>query len=227
MEILKVDNLSFSYGKEKVLEDVSFSLDEGEFLTVIGENGAGKTTLLNLLLLFLKPDSGEIIRDNERCEHIGYLPQQNNIKMHFPATVWEIVLSGCVNRLKGPFFKENTKKRALENMKSLGIFEFRDRAFSELSGGQQQKVLIARALSATDSLLILDEPVSGLDPDATEELYGLIKKINKEMGVSIIMVSHDLHGSLNCSDTILKLRYRNAGGSVSYYGPASLYGKGD
>ena len=218
MEILNVNNLSFSYGNKKVLEDVNFTLSDGEFLTILGENGSGKTTLLNLILGFKKPDRGEIILDKELGSHIGYLPQQNNIKMHFPATVWEIVLSGCVNRLKGPFFREGLKKRAEINIEALGIEELKERAFSELSGGQQQKVLIARALSASDRLLILDEPVSGLDPDATNELYTLIKHINKDMGTSVIMVSHDEKGSINCSDKLLKLRYENNNGSVDFFG---------
>ena len=222
MNLLTCENLDFSYGREKILRQVSFSLKSGEILSVTGENGAGKTTLIKVLLGFLKADSGSITWSVQN-KKIGYLPQYKKLKHNFPATVNEIILSGCVNSLKGPFFSSKHRIKAEENMNWLGIGDLGNRSFKQLSGGQQQKVLLARALCASQQLLVLDEPVTGLDPVATQEIYELIKQINRELGMSVLMVSHDIEGSIRYSDRILQLSYHKKRGSVSFLGPAGEY----
>lgn len=205
--LIKCENVSFSYEGRIALEKVNFEVEEGDYICVLGENGAGKSTLIKGLLKLLKPAEGKIeFADGFSSKFIGYLPQQQSVKKDFPASVWEVVLSGNANALNGlPFFNIKHKKRTLDCLEKLGISEIKDKSFRELSGGQQQRVLLARALCATKKLLILDEPASGLDPVATNELYSLIKKINSEDGITVIMVSHDIECAKKYAKQILHL----------------------
>lgn len=206
-ELLTCKNVSFGYENIIAISDVSFSLIEGEYLCVVGENGSGKSTLMKGLLGLLKPLKGELILDEAlQKSSIGYLPQQTDLQKDFPATVFEVVLSGCLKQ-RGflPFYSKKEKETAMKNLKRLGMEEFKFRPYKELSGGQQQRVLIARALCATDRLLILDEPVTGLDPAATMELYQLIKHLNQKYQVAIIMVTHDIKSAVNQADLVLHL----------------------
>lgn len=210
MAILKCENASFAYDGRTVLENVSFSLDAGAYLCVVGENGSGKSTLIKGLLGLKAPESGTIsYLDGLRSTEIGYLPQQTRTQRDFPASVSEVVLSGCLNRLGGRFhYGREEKERAAENMERMGIDELKNASYQELSGGQQQRVLLARALCATKRLLLLDEPVTGLDPIATGEMYNLIKLVNLCDGISVIMVSHDIHEAVRYATHILHLGHK-------------------
>lgn len=210
MAILKCENASFAYDGRTVLENVSFSLDAGDYLCVVGENGSGKSTLIKGLLGLKAPESGTIsYLDGLRSTEIGYLPQQTRTQRDFPASVSEVVLSGCINRLDGRFhYGREEKERAAENMERMGIDELKNASYQELSGGQQQRVLLARALCATKRLLLLDEPVTGLDPIATGEMYNLIKLVNLCDGISVIMVSHDIHEAVRYATHILHLGHK-------------------
>jgi zinc transport system ATP-binding protein len=210
MAILKCENASFAYDGRTVLENVSFSLDAGDYLCVVGENGSGKSTLIKGLLGLKAPESGTIsYLDGLRSTEIGYLPQQTRTQRDFPASVSEVVLSGCLNRLGGRFhYGREERERAAENMERMGIDELKNASYQELSGGQQQRVLLARALCATKRLLLLDEPVTGLDPIATGEMYNLIKLVNLCDGISVIMVSHDIHEAVRYATHILHLGHK-------------------
>lgn len=210
MAILKCENASFAYDGRTVLENVSFSMDAGDYLCVVGENGSGKSTLIKGLLGLKAPESGTIsYLDGLRSTEIGYLPQQTRTQRDFPASVSEVVLSGCLNRLGGRFhYGREEKERAAENMERMGIDELKNVSYQELSGGQQQRVLLARALCATKRLLLLDEPVTGLDPIATGEMYNLIKLVNLCDGISVIMVSHDIHEAVRYATHILHLGHK-------------------
>lgn len=207
MALIKTDDLSLSYENMTVIKNMSFEVNSGDYLCIVGENGSGKSTLVKSLLSLKKPVGGSItFGDGLRRREIGYLPQQTSAQKDFPASVGEVVISGCLNaRGIRPFYSAKEKKIAAENMERLGISEFKRRSYRELSGGQQQRVLLARALCATHKLLLLDEPVSGLDPIVTTELYELISDINKS-GVTIIMVTHDMDAALKYASHILCLR---------------------
>ena len=179
-------NVSLGYDSRIILSNLNFQINKGDYLCIVGENGSGKSTLMKTLLKLHKPLSGEIkIGDGLLDDEIGYLPQQTEVQKDFPASVKEIVLSGCQSRMgRRPFYNKDEKNLAKENMKKMGISEFSKRCYRELSGGQQQRVLLARALCATQKMLLLDEPVSGLDPIVTEEMYNLIQSLNKD-GITI------------------------------------------
>ena len=202
--LLKIENLTLSYENMTVIENMSFEVADGDYLCIVGENGSGKSTLVKALLSLKKPEKGSIefgvgLKKNED----GYLPKQTMAQKDFPASVYEVVLSGCLNsRGIRPFYSAKERQKALETMELLGITDLKNRSYRDLSGGQQQRVLLSRALCATKKLILLDEPVAGLDPIVTAELYDLIEKINKS-GVTVIMVTHDLSAAINCSKHIL------------------------
>ena len=200
-------DVSLGYEGMTVTKDINFHVNAGDYLCIVGENGSGKSTLIKAILGLKSPLSGEIVRaDGLESSQIGYLPQQTIVQRDFPASVREIVLSGFVgNRKLRPFYSKEEKHTADSMMKKLDVFEFRDRCYRELSGGQQQRVLLARALCATKTLLLLDEPVAGLDPKVTSEMYELIDRINKEDGITIIMVSHDIDAAVKYATHILHL----------------------
>ena len=173
----------------------------------MGENGSGKATLVKTLAGLTKPVSGQIIcGDKFELNPIGYLPQQTDIQRDFPASVYEVVLSGCLNRLGNkPFYSAKEKKLAADNINLLKINDIAKKSYMKLSGGQQQRVLLARALCAADGLIILDEPVTGLDPVVTAEMYSIISDINKNNGISVIMVSHDIGSAVKYGSKILHM----------------------
>ncbi len=207
MSYLICQNVSFSYEGNTVLSDINFSVNGGDYVCIVGENGAGKSTIIKGLLGLKKPSKGEILTgDGLRADEIGYLPQQTDTQRYFPASVLEVVLSGRLNsRGLKPFYSREDKEIAKGNISLLGIEDLSKHCYRELSGGQQQRVLLARALCATRKLLLLDEPVSGLDPVMSVELYRLIRNINKEEGITILMVSHDIHGAIDNASHILHL----------------------
>ena len=205
MALLTCNDVSFAYEGTPVLTDVTFSVNSGDYLCIIGENGSGKSTLVKGLL-HLKAPSGGTITTGDGLKHneIGYLPQQTAAQKDFPASVYEVVLSG--RRLHfPPFYTREDKKDALQKMELLDLLPLKKRCYRDLSGGQQQRVLLARALCATRKLLLLDEPVTGLDPVMTEEMYQLISRINREQKVTVLMVSHDLKNILPYATHILHL----------------------
>ncbi len=207
MSIIKCDNITLSYNKTPIVKGLTFDVNDGDYLCILGENGTGKSTLVKAILGLHSPNSGKIIFNKEfKRNEIGYLSQSNAISDNFPASVFEIILSGCLNRkFFMPFYTKEDKKCAIKNMELLEISHLKDKSYNELSGGQQQRVLLARALCATKKLLLLDEPVAGLDPSATEDLYEAIYKLNKNNSITVIMVSHDIEASLKYSDKILHL----------------------
>lgn len=223
MAQLTCSDLKLGYEGRTVLSRVSFSVEAGDYLCVVGENGSGKSTLMKTILGLLKPLGGKItwgegLRENE----IGYLPQQTVVQKDFPATVWEIVLSGCQGRAgKRPFYNRTEKALARQNMEQMGITSFSRRCYRELSGGQQQRVLLARALCATRKILLLDEPVSGLDPLVTAEMYELIRRLNQE-GVTIIMVSHDVTAAVRYASHVLHVGSEVFFGTVQEYRDSEL-----
>ena len=206
MALLTVQNLSLGYDARVIVRDLSFRVNAGDYLCIVGENGSGKSTLMKTLLGLQPPLGGGIeTGDGLKQNEIGYLPQQTVVQRDFPASVREIVLSGCQGRCGlRPFYSAEDKRLAAENMARMGISELANRCYRELSGGQQQRVLLARALCATRKLLLLDEPVSGLDPKVTAEMYELIASLNRE-GVTIIMISHDIGAALRYASHILHI----------------------
>lgn len=209
MELITCRKLSVGYDGNPVASDISFAVEQGAYLCIVGENGAGKSTLMKTLLGLQKPISGEIrFAEGLTRKDIGYLPQQTPVQKDFPASVREVVLSGCLNRCGlRSFYTREEKNTADENMKLLGINTMKNRCYRELSGGQQQRVLLARALCAANKLLILDEPVAGLDPKVTGELYELIEKLNRS-GITIIMVTHDMDAALLYASHILHISHK-------------------
>ncbi len=192
MAILTAKELAVGYERQPVLKDINFQIEEGDYFCIVGENGSGKTTLMKTILGLLPPVEGSIeVGQGLMKNQIGYLPQQSDVQRDFPATVYEIVLSGCQNSLKGFFYSKAQKKMALENIERMGISHLKNKCYRQLSGGQQQRVLLARALCATTKVLLLDEPVAGLDPNVTKEMYELIGQLNSQ-GLTVIMISHDL-----------------------------------
>ncbi len=220
MAILSAKDLRFAYDGRTVLEGVNFALPKGGYLCVVGENGSGKSTLVKGLLGLKAPDGGSIVFGEglKPCE-IGYLPQQTELQRDFPASVWEVVLSGCLNSLgRRLHYGAAERERAETNLERMGVEELKNRSYQELSGGQQQRVLLARALCATKKLLLLDEPVTGLDPIATGEMYNLIKLVNLCDGITVVMVSHDIHAAVRYATHILHLGQRQL-----FFGTAAAY----
>lgn len=224
MALMICRDLSFAYGGETVLRGVSFSVEPGDYLCIVGENGSGKSTLIKGLLGLKEPAGGtiELSGGLERRE-IGYLPQQTALQRDFPASVFEVVLSGRLNGLgRRCFYSREDRREAERNLERMGMLELKKRCYQELSGGQQQRVLLARALCATGKLLLLDEPVAGLDPVATGEMYNLLKLINLCDGVAVVMVSHDVEAALRYATHILHLGHEQL-----FFGSVADYGRSD
>lgn len=223
MSFIECKDVSLSYDSRIVLSELSFSVSKGDYLCILGDNGSGKSTLIKALLLLKNVHSGTITYgDGLKKNEIGYLPQRHESGKDFPASVWEVVLSGCLSsRGLRPFYSKKEKARAKENMAKLKITELASKSFGELSGGQQQRVLLARALCSTKKAILLDEPVSGLDPSVTRELYAEIKKINDE-GITVIMVSHDIENALKYSSHVLHLQNKPL-----FFGKTSDYSESD
>ena len=207
MAQLICENLSVGYEEKAILQGLNFQVQAGDYLCIVGENGSGKSTLMKTILGLQAPIAGKIeTGDGLKRNEIGYLPQQTPVQRDFPASVWEIVLSGCQSRCGlRPFYNKEEKQLAGENIQKMQIEALRGRCYRELSGGQQQRVLLARALCATRKMLLLDEPVSGLDPKVTEEMYALIQRLNRQDGITVIMVSHDMTAALRYASHILHI----------------------
>lgn len=207
MAQLTCQNLTVGYDGRTVLQGLNFEVNPGDYLCIVGENGSGKSTLMKTILGLQAPISGTILTgDGLRKNEIGYLPQQTQAQKDFPASVREIVLSGCQGRCGSrPFYSKEEKRLAEENIGKMGIGSLTKRCYRELSGGQQQRVLLARALCATRKMLLLDEPVSGLDPRVTAEMYGLIERLNREEGITVMMISHDISAALKYASHILHI----------------------
>ena len=206
-ELIVCRDVSLGYEGQSVLTHLDLTVRAGDYLCIVGDNGSGKSTLLRGLLGLLAPQSGQILRSPElQRGAIGYLPQQTKAQRDFPATVYEVVLSGCLNRKGGRFFYSAAQKsQALMNMGKLGILELKDKCYRDLSGGQQQRTLLARALCAAGRLLILDEPVTGLDPAAAQDLYKLLSYLNRREGMAVVMVTHDLKAALKSARRVLHI----------------------
>lgn len=219
MTQLTCQNLAVGYEGRAVLENLNFSVCPGDYLCIVGENGSGKSTLMKTILGLQPPVRGKVLTgDRLRKNKIGYLPQQTPVQRDFPASVREIVLSGCQGRCGGrPFYSKGEKQLAQTAMERMQVAALAKRCYRTLSGGQQQRVLLARALCAAQNMLLLDEPVSGLDPKVTGEMYGLIQRLNREDGVTILMISHDMTATLTYASHILHLGRRVFFGTKADY----------
>lgn len=207
MALMECRDVCLGYEGKKILEDINFKLSGGEYLFIVGENGTGKSTLIKGLLRLKKPMSGSIsLGDGLKANEIGYLPQQTVTQKDFPASVYEVVLSGRLNSLGfRPFYGRKDKQETMDKLRLMGIEHLKNKCYQDLSGGQQQRVLLARAMCATKKMILLDEPVAGLDPIVTIELYELVAKINKELGITVIMVSHDMEAMAKYATHVLHL----------------------
>lgn len=207
MALITCEHVCLGYDGQTVLRDVNFTVSRGDLLCVVGENGSGKSTLIKGLLGLKAPEQGSItLGDGLVRNEIGYLPQQTQLQRDFPASVAEVVRSGCINQMHGrAFYSRADRARAQENMERMGIEDLAGCSYQALSGGQQQRVLLARALCAADRLLILDEPVTGLDPAATQDLYKTLRYLNEKEKMAVIMVTHDMRGALREARTILHI----------------------
>ena len=219
MAQLTCRELSVGYDGKAVVQHLNFEVFAGDYLCIVGENGSGKSTLMKTLLGLQPPVGGRIVTgDGLRKNEIGYLPQQTAAQKDFPASVREIVLSGCQGRCGSrPFYNKEEKKLAADAMEKMQVAPLAKRCYRTLSGGQQQRVLLARALCATRKILLLDEPVSGLDPKVTAELYALIQKLNDEDGITVVMISHDLSAALQYASHILHIGDRVFFGTKAAY----------
>lgn len=222
MALIRCENVSIGYEGQTVVRNLDFSIESGDYLCIVGENGSGKSTLVKSLLGLKNVEKGKIIYgDGLRQNEIGYLPQQTDVQKDFPASVYEVVLSGRLNsRGWKPFYSGADKKDAVRQMDLLGIRDLSRQCFRDLSGGQKQRVLLARALCATKTMLLLDEPVTGLDPIVTAEFYQLIRRINREAGIAVVMVSHDIESAVEDASHILHLQEK-----MLFFGEAEDYRK--
>ncbi len=207
MKLIELKKLNIGYGNTVVCKDINFTIEQGQYICVVGENGSGKSTLLKTILRLNKAISGKITYNEDMCRGIGYLPQQTEIQRDFPATVMEVIMSGFLGKMGfRPFYNKAEKEKANVIVKTLEIEDLVKKSFKELSGGQQQRVLLARALCATDNILVMDEPVNALDAKSIRKFYQVIKKLNKENGLTIIMVSHNLDSVIGSASHIIYLR---------------------
>ena len=218
MPLVSFENVTLGYEGVPVITGLNFEINRGDYLCVVGQNGSGKSTMMKALLGLMSPMSGKINRNTAK-NAVGYLSQQQPNQADFPASVREVVLSGCQNR-NGfmPFYRKEDKELAASQMEQMHISHLATKSFRELSGGQKQRVLLARSLCAAKELLLLDEPVAGLDPMVTKELYDLVENINRERKVTVVMVSHDLKDSLHAASHVLHLDHH-----MQYFGPVSRY----
>lgn len=204
MSLISVKDLYFNYpAKKDALKKVNLEINDGEFVCILGENGSGKSTLIKCILGLNKIQRGEIIVNNR----IGYLPQKTEIQSNFPASIEEVVLSGTIsNNIKRIWYTKRDKASANRVMKDLELYEIRKKCFMDLSGGQQQRVLIARAMCASEKIIILDEPTNGLDPLISTQIYEMLSKMNKKRNLTVVMVSHDVHRAIKYCSKVIELK---------------------
>lgn len=220
MAMIECSHVTLSYDGLVAVSDLSFKVEDADYLCIIGDNGTGKSTLMRAILGLKRVSSGQItFRDGLKQNQIGYLAQQSQEQKEFPASVQEVVLSGCLNK-KGinPFYSPLDKKRAAKALETLGLCHLKNKCYRELSGGQQQRVLLARAMCATERVLVLDEPTTGLDPQMTTEFFSMVRQMNENSGIVIIMVTHDTHCAVKYSKHILHLQE-----SGFFYGTTDEY----
>ena len=223
MSLISCKDICLSYENNTVIENLSFDVKAGDYLCIVGENGSGKSTLVKAMLGLKETASGHLhFGDGLKKGEIGYLAQQTTVQKDFPASVYEVVISGCLADKKTVFFTKKHKALVKENMEKLDVYTLKNKCFRELSGGQQQRVLLARGLCATKKLILLDEPVTGLDPVVTAELYAIIRSINRDYGITIVMVSHDLDSAVRNASHILHLNRKEY-----FYGSVDEYVKSD
>ena len=230
MALIAMKDVTIAFEGTVAVDHVSLEVEPGDYLVIVGENGSGKSTLMRAMLGLVRPRSGRIAYGDGLVKNrIGYLPQQTAAQRDFPASVEEVVLSGCVNRMgRRCFFNRADREKARRNMELLDITRLRQKSYRTLSGGQQQRALLARALCATDAILLLDEPVTGLDPAAAEEFYGVIRNLNQSHGVTVVMVSHDLGGAMRDASKVLVMdRGMDFFGTVAEYRDRLAEGKVD
>ncbi len=207
MSLIELKNLTLGYEKDIILKNINISIEENDFICIVGPNGSSKSTLVKGILGLIKPIKGKVIYNGLKQNYIGYMPQETKVDANFPASVLEIVLSGTLNKnSKSFFYTKEQKEIAINNLKLLGIEKIKNKSFCDLSGGQRQKVLLARSLSATTKLLILDEPSNNLDSKSKNELYETIVDLNKNHNITIIMITHDLDHDNLIGNKILSLR---------------------
>lgn len=220
MSLIECNKLVMNYENKVAVDNVTFSINKGDYLCIVGENGSGKTTLMKGILGLKKCNAGNIKYNIKRTE-IGYLPQQTIIQKDFPASVFEVVLSGCLNKSGfNPFFSREQKNLVKKNLELLGISNLCKKSYRDLSGGQQQRVLLARALCSTGELLVLDEPVTALDPIATNDMYNVIQSLNQDSGITIIMISHDIDSAIVYGGKIMHM-----GNKMEFFGNTEDYVK--
>ena len=217
--LIKCEHVDLGYENQDAVINVNMEVCPGDYLCIVGENGSGKSTLIKGLLGLLKPSGGKLtVAEELKTTGIGYLPQQTQAQKDFPASVREIILSGCQGHCGSrPFYSKEEKKLAADAMEKMQITPLAKRCYRTLSGGQQQRVLLSRALCATQKMLLLDEPVSGLDPKVTAEMYALIQKLNYEDGITVVMISHDLSAALQYASHILHI------GDTVFFGTKAAY----
>lgn len=204
MTLLEVNNLQVSYSNHIAIEKISFKVEEGEYICLVGENGSGKSTLIKTIVGLNKQDTGTI-KLNIPLEDVSYLSQTNLKDLNFPATAKEIIMSGTQKHMQIPFYSKADKEKYNKVIKDLKIENIVGKKIGDLSGGQKQRVLIARALIREPKLLILDEPLTGLDYNITKELYNILEKENNERKTAIIMATHDLDEIKNIKPRIIYL----------------------
>ena len=213
------EKLSLGYDQKQIIKNLNLDIKSGDYLSILGENGTGKSTLVQGILGLLKPLNGKVLYNGILQKEIGYLPQKKNLNKNFPATVFEIVLSGTLNQKVLPFYNKNDKKNVSDILNLFEIQDLRNKSYSDLSGGQQQKVLLARAFISTSKLLVLDEPTTALDFSSAQKLYKMLKNLNNK-GVTVIMISHDVNEAIRYSSHILHLEKENY-----FYGTVESYKK--
>lgn len=219
MELISAENITVCYERRTAVCGATFSICSGDYLCIVGENGTGKSTLMKALLGLVRCDGKITFENGLRHSDIGYLPQQTDIQRGFPASVYEVVLSGCLNRLgRRPFYSAKERAAAEKSMALLGITDLSGRSYKELSGGQQQRTLLARAICSAKKMLFLDEPVNGLDPSVSRQMYEVIDRLNSEQGITVVMVSHDMEQAVRRSTKILHMDTE-----VRFFGSAAAY----
>lgn len=223
---LKVKDLAIGYRYKPIVKGINFEIHYGDYVCILGSNGTGKTTLVKTILGLINPIHGKIKYDKKTpASSIGYLSQHLDVQSDFPAEVSEIVLSGCLGNHKfSLFYTKEDREVANKNMELLGITDLKRKSFQDLSGGQQQRVLLARALCAAKKMIILDEPFAGLDQESMKQLDNLIHYLNEELGITIILITHNFHKSSKYATKVIEL---NSTGAYTYTKEEYLEMEGD